>query len=82
MLLPVTLIEISLYPPRRMLQRDITTRKVTDPMIPSPRVEVSTCPIPPSIQLNRALAIFYPRAKQTLFAPNSPYGLDSPSDIQ
>ena len=37
--------------------------------------------LPSSIQTNRALAIFYSRAKQTFFTPNSPYELDLPSDI-
>lgn len=41
----------------------------------------STSQFPPSIQTNRALAIFYSRAKQTFFTPNSPYELDLPSDI-
>lgn len=36
---------------------------------------------PPSIKTNRSLAIFYSRAKQTFFTPNSPYELDLPSDI-
>ena len=34
-----------------------------------------------SIHTNRALSIFYSRAKQTFFTPNSPYELDLPSDI-
>lgn len=36
---------------------------------------------PSSIKINRSLAIFYSRAKQTFFTPNSPYELDLPSDI-
>ena len=35
----------------------------------------------PSNHTNRALSIFYSRAKQTFFTPNSPYALDLPSDI-
>ena len=34
-----------------------------------------------SLKTNRALALFYSRAKQTFFTPNSPYELDLPSDI-
>jgi hypothetical protein len=34
-----------------------------------------------SLKTNRSLAIFYSRAKQTFFTPNSPYELDLPSDI-
>ncbi|KAF9645755.1 hypothetical protein BDM02DRAFT_417328 [Thelephora ganbajun] len=41
----------------------------------------STSQLPPSTQTNRSLAIFYSRAKQTFFTPNSPYELDLPSDI-
>ena len=41
----------------------------------------STSHLPPSIQTNRVLAVFYSRAKQTFFTPNSPYELDLPSDI-
>lgn len=41
----------------------------------------STPQLPSSIQANRALAIFYSRAKRTFFTPNSPYELDLPSDI-
>lgn len=41
----------------------------------------STSNLPPSIKTNRSLAIFYSRAKQTFFTPNSPYELDIPSDI-
>ena len=41
----------------------------------------STPQLPPSVQTNRALAIFYSRAKRTFFTPNSPYELDLPSDI-
>ena len=37
--------------------------------------------LPPSFKTNRSLAIFYSRAKQTFFTPNSPYELDLPSDI-
>ena len=37
--------------------------------------------LPPSSHPNRALALFYSRAKQTFFTPNSPYELDLPSDI-
>jgi hypothetical protein len=36
---------------------------------------------PSSINTNRPLEIFYSRAKQTFFTPNSPYELDLPSDI-
>ena len=41
----------------------------------------SSSRLPPSLHTNRALAIFYSRAKQTFFTPNSPYELDLPSDI-
>ena len=41
----------------------------------------SSSRLPPSAHTNRALAIFYSRAKQTFFTPNSPYELDLPSDI-
>ncbi|KAF9779623.1 hypothetical protein BJ322DRAFT_367307 [Thelephora terrestris] len=41
----------------------------------------STSMLPPSFKTNRSLAIFYSRAKQTFFTPNSPYELDLPSDI-
>ena len=37
--------------------------------------------LPPSVKTDRSLAIFYSRAKQTFFTPNSPYELDLPSDI-
>ena len=40
----------------------------------------SPCP-PSSVHTNRALSIFYSRSKRTFFTPNSPYGLDLPSDI-
>lgn len=36
---------------------------------------------PPLTKPNRSLAIFYSRAKQTFFTPNSPYELDLPSDV-
>jgi hypothetical protein len=38
-------------------------------------------PYQSSTRTNRALAIFYSRAKQSFFTPNSPYELDLPSDI-
>ena len=41
----------------------------------------SSSRLPSSIHTNRALSIFYSRAKQTFFTPNSPYELDLPSDI-
>jgi hypothetical protein len=41
----------------------------------------SSHPYQPTPQTNRALAIFYSRAKRTFFTPNSPYELDLPSDI-
>jgi len=47
----------------------------------SSRPYQSASQLPSSIQTNRALALFYSRAKQTFFTPNSPYELDLPSDI-
>ena len=41
----------------------------------------SSSRLPLSTQTNRSLAIFYSRAKQTFFTPNSPYELDLPSDV-
>ena len=41
----------------------------------------SSSRLPSSTHTNRALSIFYSRAKQTFFTPDSPYELDLPSDI-
>lgn len=38
-------------------------------------------PHPYQSATNHSLAVFYSRAKQTFFTPNSPYELDLPSDI-